>query len=102
VRIWHHGGIFVNAESIGDDVHLRHNVAIGITRRGLSDGLPIIEDRVDIYTGVCIAGPVRVGHGAVIGANTVVTADVAAESTVIGNPARRIPGTGNPGPPPPP
>lgn len=93
VRIWHHGGIFVNAESIGDDVHLRHNVAIGVAHRDDAEGTPVIEDRVDIYSGVCIAGRVTIGHDATVGANTVVTQDVAAHTTVIGNPARRIPGT---------
>lgn len=92
VRIWHHGGIFINAESIGNDVHVRQNVAIGITSRGVANGTPVIEDGVDIYTGVCIAGPVRIGRSAVIGANTVVTADVAPNTTVIGNPARQVPG----------
>ena len=93
LRIWHHGGIFINAVSIGDDVCLRHNVAIGIARRD-AEGCPVIEDRADIYTGACIAGSVTVGHDAVVGANTVVTMDVAPNTTVVGNPARRIPGTG--------
>ena len=92
VRIWHHGGIFINAESIGDDVHLRHNVAIGVANRDDAEGTPVIEDRVDIYSGVCIAGRVTIGREATIGANTVVTQDVAPNTTVIGNPARRIPG----------
>lgn len=91
VRIWHHGGIFVNAESIGNDVHLRHNVSVGISTRHEPDGLPVIEDGVDIYAGACIAGRVRVGHDSLVGANTVVTADVEPNTTVFGNPARRAP-----------
>ena len=91
VRIWHHGGIFINAESIGDDVHIRQNVAVGIAKRGADGGLAVIGDRVDIYVGVCIAGRVNIGDDAVIGANTVIVSDVEAGATMIGNPARRMP-----------
>ena len=98
VRIWHHGGIFINAESIGDEVQLRQNVAMGVARHNVEDGLPVIGDRVDIYTGACIAGAVTIGNDAVIGANSVVTADVAPETTVVGNPARRVPSFGAPAP----
>ncbi len=98
VRIWHHGGIFINAKSIGDDVQLRHNIAMGIASRNDADGIPVIADRVDIYTGACIAGSVTIGQDAVIGANTVVTVDVAPNTMVIGNPARRVPGAASPEP----
>ncbi len=94
VRIWHHGGIYIMAESIGDDVQMRQNFACGIARRNAeSDGLPVIGDRVDIYAGACIAGPVTVGHDAVIGANSVIVTDVEPGVTMIGNPARRMPGS---------
>jgi serine O-acetyltransferase len=96
VRIWHHGGIFVNARSIGNDVHLRHNVAIGIASRHDPGALPTIEDGVDIYAGACIAGDVRVGANSLVGANSVVTQDVPPNTTVFGNPARRAPTTAMP------
>jgi serine O-acetyltransferase len=96
VRIWHHGGIFVNARSIGNDVHIRHNVAIGVASRLDPGALPTIEDGVDIYAGACIAGDVRVGHDSLVGANSVVTSDVPANTTAFGNPARRAPTTAMP------
>jgi serine O-acetyltransferase len=91
VRIWHHGGIFVNARSIGNDVHLRHNVSMGILSRLQPTEAPIIEDGVDIYSGACIVGNVRVGANSLIGANAVVTTDVPPNTSVYGNPARRAP-----------
>lgn len=98
VRIWHHGGVFINAESIGDDVHIRQNVAVGIAKRGADGGLAVIGDRVDIYSGVCIAGPVQIGSDAIIGANTVIVSDVEPWATMIGNPARRMPSSRGPEP----
>jgi serine O-acetyltransferase len=92
VRIWHHGGMVLGAQSIGDDVHIRQNTTFGLARRG--GGFvdkPIIGDRVDIGCGVCILGPVRIGHDSVIGANAVVLADVPPWSLAAGVPARPRP-----------
>jgi serine O-acetyltransferase len=47
-----------------------------------------IEEGVSIGTGAKIIGPVRVGAGARIGANAVVIADVEANATAVGLPAR--------------
>ena len=91
VRIWHHGGMILNARSIGDDVHIRQNTTFGLTGRGAPDGaLPTIEDRVDLGCGVCVAGYVRVGHDSRIGANTLVITDIPPDSIAAGVPARII------------
>lgn len=90
VRIWHHGGIFIGAVSIGDDVHIRHNTTMGVLNRQERWKKPVIEDRVDIGPGVCILGDVRVGHDSVIGANSVVVRDFPPNSTLFGVPARPV------------
>jgi serine O-acetyltransferase len=90
VRIWHPGGIFLGARAIGDDVHLRHNVTMGVLHRGETDAKPVIGRRVDIGPGVVILGAVEVGDDVVIGANSVVVKDVPAGSTVFGVPARPV------------
>jgi serine O-acetyltransferase len=90
VRIWHHGGMILHAESIGDDVHIRQNTTFGIARKDALHQLPVIEDRVDIGCGVAILGAVRVGHDSVIGANAVVVKDVPPHSLAVGVPAKVV------------
>ena len=90
VRIWHHGGMVLGAQSIGDDVHIRHGTTFGLLDRSDTTKKPVIEDRVDIGAGVCILGDVTVGHDSVVGANSVVVRDVPPGTTVFGVPARRV------------
>lgn len=52
--------------------------------------VPVIEDDVEIGVGAKVLGPIRIGKGAVIGANAVVIHDVAPGSVVGGVPAREL------------
>ena len=90
VRIWHHGGMVLNARSIGDDVHIRQNTTFGVARRDRLYELPTIEDRVDIGCGAVLLGNITVGHDSVIGANAVVLKDVPPLSVAAGVPARVV------------
>lgn len=90
VRLEHFGGMILVAQWIGDDVTIRQNTTFGIARLdGLQDR-PVIEDGVEIGAGAVILGAVRVGQGAIIGANSVVRRDVNAGTVVGGVPARLI------------
>jgi serine O-acetyltransferase len=93
VRLWHNGCMLLNARSIGNDVHIRHDTTFGPARGtdGTAGTLPVIEDRADIGSGACVLGGVRVGNDAVVGANTVVLKNVPPHATVLGVPARMIP-----------
>jgi serine O-acetyltransferase len=91
LRIDHFGGIVVSGDAVlGDDVILRHGVTIGLKNTN-ERGAPVIGNRVDIGAGAKILGPIRIGDGAVIGANAVVVHDVPAGAVAVGIPARILP-----------
>ena len=76
---------------IGDDVTIYQSVTLGGTNPSTGVGgkrHPTIRDGVVIGSGAQVLGPIEVGEGAKIGANSVVTKDVAAGATVVGIPAQ--------------
>ena len=87
VRIWHHGGIIMGARYIGNDVHIRQNVTMGLAQTWKTE-LPIIEDGVDIGAGAAILGRVVIGRKVKIAANSLVVFDVRDHATVVGVPAK--------------
>lgn len=52
--------------------------------------LVVLEDRVWVGINATILPGVRIGYGAIVGANSVVTKDVPPMTVVAGNPARII------------
>jgi len=95
VHIWHFGSTLLNARSIGNDVHIRHDTTVGPLRSVDAtnpEALPVIEDGVDLGSGTCVMGDVTVGRGAVVLANTVVLEPIPAGMKVFGVPGRILPG----------
>jgi serine O-acetyltransferase len=73
---------------IGEDCVIFHEVTLG---RGAVPGLPRIGNKVHIFVGARVLGPVTVGDGSMIGANCVVTRNVPPDSVVAQAPNRVMP-----------
>src|SRR5215217_6174841 len=75
--IVHGSGVVVGETAeIGDRVTLYQGVTIGGTGFARGKRHPTVEDDVTIGSGAKLLGPIRVGHSAKVGANTVVIHDV--------------------------
>jgi serine O-acetyltransferase len=87
----HGSGVVIGETAeIGDRVTLYQGVTLGGTGFARGKRHPTVEDDVTIGSGAKLLGPVTVGHGAKVGANTVVIEDVPANSTVVGNPGHPV------------
>lgn len=81
--IGHFGGIFLHG-SAGRNLVVGQDVTVGYKGAGMSDYTPVLGDDVYLGAGAKVIGDIRVGDRAVIGANTVVTKDVPADTRVVG------------------
>ena len=81
----HPMGIVIHSQAwLGDGVVIGHQVTLG-GRELTSTAAPQIEDGVYIGAGAKILGGVRIGRGATVGANAVVTRDVPPAAIVVGS-----------------
>jgi serine O-acetyltransferase len=87
----HGTGVVVGETAeIGDNVTLYQGVTLGGTGFATGKRHPTVEDNVTIGSGAKLLGPITVGHGSKIGANSVVIADVPSHATVVGNPGHVV------------
>src|SRR5271155_898810 len=84
------GVVIGETAEIGDDVTLYQGVTLGGTGFASGKRHPTVQDNVTIGSGAKLLGPITVGHGAKIGANSVVITDVPPNSTVVGNPGHPV------------
>ncbi len=89
LRLGHHGCMVLGAGEFGDDVTISHSITVGLSRRHETK-VPKIGNRVELGPGVCIVGGVKIGDDCYVGANTVVSRDLPAKSTVLGIPMRVV------------
>ena len=73
------GVVIGETAEIGDDVTLYQGVTLGGTGFATGKRHPTVQDNVTIGSGAKLLGPITVGHGSKIGANSVVIHDVPAE-----------------------
>jgi serine O-acetyltransferase len=86
--IGHFGNIVLGTEVVmGHTCNISQGVTIGVSGRGEQRGVPHIGNRVYIAANAVVVGKINVGDEAVIAANSLVTRDVAAHTTVMGVPA---------------
>jgi len=84
------GVVIGETAEIGDNVTLYQGVTLGGTGFATGKRHPTVQDNVTIGSGAKLLGPITIGHGAKVGANTVVIHDVPANSTVVGNPGHPV------------
>jgi serine O-acetyltransferase len=90
VFIDHGFGVVIGETAhVGDDCTIYQSVTLGGT--SLTRGTkrhPTLESNIIVGAGAKVLGNIIIGQGAKIGSNAVVTKDVAAHTTMVGNPAR--------------
>ena len=84
------GVVIGETAEIGDNVTLYQGVTLGGTGFATGKRHPTVQDNVTIGSGAKLLGPITIGHGAKIGANSVVITDVPPNSTVVGNPGHPV------------
>jgi serine O-acetyltransferase len=84
------GVVIGETAEIGDNVTLYQGVTLGGTGFQTGKRHPTVQDNVTVGSGAKLLGPITVGHGSKIGANTVVIHDVPPNSTVVGNPGHPV------------
>jgi serine O-acetyltransferase len=87
----HGAGVVIGETAeIGDNVTLYQGVTLGGTGFARGKRHPTVDDDVVVGSGAKLLGPIRVGSGAKVGANSVVIHDVPERSTVVGNPGHPV------------
>lgn len=87
----HGAGVVIGETAeIGDDVTLYHGVTLGGTMWSRGKRHPTLGDGVMVGAGAKILGPITVGAGSRVGANSVVIKDVPPGRTVVGIPGKVV------------
>ncbi len=87
----HGAGVVIGETAeVGDDVTLYHGVTLGGVSWNKGKRHPTLGDRVVVGAGAKILGPITIGSGARVGANSVVIEAVPDGKTVVGIPGKVV------------
>jgi serine O-acetyltransferase len=87
----HGSGVVIGETAeVGDDVTMYQGVTLGGTGFARGKRHPTVGNQVTIGSGAKLLGPIEVGDGSKVGANSVVIHDVPANATVVGNPGHPV------------
>jgi serine O-acetyltransferase len=84
------GVVIGETAEVGANVTMYQGVTLGGTGFATGKRHPTVEDNVTIGSGAKLLGPITIGHGAKIGANSVVVHDVPPSTTVVGVPGHPV------------
>jgi len=90
IRLPHPTSIVIGAGSIVEDgVVISQQVTIG-TKDDSHRNYPTVRRNARLYVGAMVLGPIEVGEGAIVGANSVVLSSVDPFTVVAGSPAKPV------------
>ena len=84
------GIVIGETAEIGDDCLIYHGVTLGGTGKDVGKRHPTIGDNVLIGAGAKVLGPIKIGSGSRVAANSVVLSEIPANSTAVGVPAKVV------------
>src|ERR687896_1138511 len=84
------GVVIGETAEVGERVTMYQGVTLGGTGFATGKRHPTVEENVTIGSGAKLLGPITIGHGSKIGANSVVIHDVPPNSTVVGVPGHPV------------
>ncbi|MCI2019195.1 MAG: serine acetyltransferase [Lentilactobacillus buchneri] len=91
VFIDHGTGVVIGATAIiEDDVTILHGVTLGARRAVEGRRHPYVKRGAFIGANAQLLGAITIGSSSKVGAGAIVLKDVADQTTVVGNPARRV------------
>lgn len=84
----HGAGVVIGETAvIGNNVTIYHQVTLGGTGKEQGKRHPTIEDNVLLGAAVQVLGPITIGEGSRIGANSTVLENIPCDATAVGSPA---------------
>lgn len=88
--IWHGYSTVINADSIGENCSIWHNVTVGKKSVKPINDKPVIGNNCSICTGAIVIGGINIADGVLIGAGSTVVNSIEAKDAVVTGPKAKI------------